>query len=74
MKCISCENDGRAICAFCGRCVCAKHLQTKEIYFGFGRKNKPGDTIWLSDTSDTGVIVTNAVWCGHCHVRYQQTY
>jgi hypothetical protein len=74
MKCISCESHGRAICAFCGRRACAEHLQTKEIYLGFGRKTNSGDSIWQSSASETGVIVANAVWCGRCQVRCQTTY
>ena len=47
------------------------HMSTKTFHSGFGQKIK--DNFWPSG-SDTGVTVTDAVWCGKCHVDYQTTY
>jgi hypothetical protein len=71
MKCFFCDSDARGVCAFCGRAVCSDHTRTKEFYSGFGQKIK--DNLCPSG-SDTGVLVADALWCGHCHVQYQRTY
>ena len=70
MKCWQCDNDARAICIFCGRTVCKTHVQEKNHFAGFGRKER--DAI-LQDRSKTAYDVVNAVWCGQCTVEYNVT-
>jgi hypothetical protein len=71
MKCTRCGADAAAICKFCGRAVCAEHIRTKSYASGFGHKVK--SYLWQSG-SQTGVLVSDAVWCGQCEVEYQKTY
>jgi len=71
MKCFFCEDDSRAVCKFCGRSVCKEHVQQSPFYTGYGRKVR--DNLWPSG-SETGITVTDAVWCGHCSVKYNRTY
>ena len=61
MLCSQCETPARAVCAFCGRAVCAEHTQTKTLYTGFGRIIK--DALFQKGQS-AGVTVRDAVWCG----------
>jgi hypothetical protein len=71
MKCFSCEEDARAVCAFCGRAVCKDHLKTRDLFAGFGAHNRHS-IFQIGD--DTGITVHSAVWCGHCSVQYRKTY
>jgi hypothetical protein len=51
MKCIKCDNDASGICRFCGRAVCAEHIETKAFI----------QTIYIGSNS-----TPNAVYCGIC--------
>ncbi|MDD5350765.1 MAG: hypothetical protein PHQ12_11195 [Chthoniobacteraceae bacterium] len=67
MKCIHCEEEAQAVCQFCGRAVCKKHLSTGRFVSGF---TSVGGV--LSFTNN-GVSVDDAVWCGLCHPEYRRT-
>ena len=71
MKCAKCGADAVAVCKFCGRGVCPKHLKTKEYASGYGQKVKAN--LWPSG-SQTGLSARDAAWCGQCDVEYQKTY
>jgi hypothetical protein len=71
MKCAQCGSDAAAICKFCGRAICTEHLRTKEYASGFGQKLHEQ---FLPSGSPTGLIISDAAWCGECHVKYQETY
>jgi hypothetical protein len=67
MKCISSDEDARAVCQFCGRAVCREHLQ-KELFVS-GYTAKAG--FW--NPRSNAVRVADAVWCGVCHPEYKGT-
>ena len=67
MKCICCDDEARAVCQFCGRAVCEKHIQEKSFVSGF----TPMMGFWKM--GDHAVKVDDAVWCGKCHPEYQST-
>jgi hypothetical protein len=71
MKCAQCGSEAVAICKFCGRAVCKEHVRTKTYASGYGQKIK--DNLWPSG-SPTGLIISDAAWCGQCNVDYQKTY
>ena len=57
MKCSRCDKQAEAICRFCGRAVCAAHIQTMNyiITVYMGKKMVP-----------RSLVVANAVFCGVC--------
>ena len=71
MICSQCESAARALCAFCGRSVCADHIRSKTLYTGFGCIAKQGI---FQKGIQAGVVVRDAVWCGTCTVEYERTY
>jgi len=67
MKCIQCESDARAVCQFCGRAVCEKHLQQKMFSSGYS------SSFGAWSFRRNAVRVEDAVWCGKCHPEHQYT-
>lgn len=67
MKCFSCEREARAICKFCGRAVCKKHLAERRYVTGY-----TGVGGMLSFT-DNGLSIEDAVWCQQCHPEPKRT-
>ena len=64
MKCIQCEEAARAVCQFCGRAVCDKHIDQKRFVSGFTSVGG----MW--SFKDNAFSVEDAVWCGTCHPEY----
>lgn len=57
MKCWFCEEDGRAVCYFCGRVVCKDHASKMSAFL----------TMFLAgDNTPKGLAVANVIWCGEC--------
>jgi len=67
MKCIKCENEARAVCQFCGRAVCADHIQTQRFVSGFSSFGG------ILSFSDNALSVHDAVWCGICTPSYHRS-
>lgn len=67
MKCIKCENEAQAVCQFCGRAVCADHIEERRFVSGYSTKAG----VW--NFMDTAVKVEDAVSCGVCHPEYFST-
>ena len=67
MKCTQCDDDAKAICQFCGRAVCDKHIQTKRFVSGFTSVGG------MLSATDNAFSVDDAVWCGTCHPKYQRS-
>ena len=57
MKCWFCEEESRAVCAFCGRAVCKDHASSMSnfLVMYLGGQETP-----------KGLAVANVVWCGEC--------
>ena len=57
MYCIRCKQPAHAICRFCGRMVCEKHIEDMNyiitVYIGAEKTHK-------------SLVVADAVWCGIC--------
>jgi hypothetical protein len=67
MKCVKCGEEGAAVCKFCGRVVCAEHIQESLFVTGYSAKSG-----WWSMT-ENAVRVADAVSCGVCHPEYRGT-
>ena len=67
MKCIKCNEEASAICKFCGRAVCVKHVQTSLFASGYSAKTGA----W--NMNDNAIRVEDAVYCGVCHPEYKMT-
>lgn len=67
MKCIKCEEEASAVCQFCGRAVCAKHIEQQRFVSGFTSVGG----LW--SFKDNALSVEDAVWCGICHPSFQRT-
>ena len=67
MKCIECENDARAICKFCGRAVCEKHIQERRYVTGYTGVGG------ILSASNNALSIDNAVWCGQCAPEEKRT-
>ena len=67
MKCITCDNEARAVCQFCGRAVCADHIQPRRFVSGYASVGG------IFSFSDNAVSVDDAVWCGLCHPEYHSS-
>jgi hypothetical protein len=61
MKCISCDEEARAICKFCGRAVCKMHIAERRYVSGFTSFGK------LFALTDNGISIDDAVWCQKCN-------
>lgn len=66
MQCIDCDTDANAICRFCGRAVCKRHLKTKPYCSGYSAAGVK--FVWTRQ--ETAIRVADAVWCGVCEVEY----
>ena len=57
MLCIQCKEPAQAICRFCGRALCGKHIQTMNyiITAYVGSKKTP-----------KALVVADAIFCGIC--------
>ena len=58
MNCCRCEKQAEAVCRFCGRAVCADHLQTMNYIV----------TVYSSVSKQVSksLVVADAVYCGVC--------
>jgi hypothetical protein len=67
MKCISCENDARAICKFCGRAVCQDHIAHRRYVTGYTTYGG------IFAFSNNGLSIEDAVWCQICNPQEIRT-
>lgn len=68
MLCVSCDNQARASCRFCGSGVCRDHARAQRFVSGWSAFGQSG---WgsIPRTQYDFVVVENAVWCGRCTVH-----
>lgn len=58
MKCSQCNKEAVAICKFCGRAVCKKHLKIKPYVTAAYDENKDAPKF---------LVVEDAIWCAKCN-------